>query len=133
MERLERGCNGVTLFGSRRQNSKRGNPDLTIEIGFTADAVVIRDSNDPSGLQRRFSRAEWEALERAVRRHQFEPGRQSEKYVSAGLDPESGTFVLQGRPFAQFRSSLRRLREIVAWTLVFLAMANPDPSIVLSG
>jgi Domain of unknown function (DUF397) len=106
----------VTLFGWRRRNSKCGNPNPVVEI--RADEVIIRDSNDPSRIPLRFSRTQWEALE--ARRHQFDVGRQSEKYFYASWDPASRTFVVETRPFDRPWKSLRRVCNTVAWILVVL-------------
>ena len=104
-----KGCRSVTLFGWRRRNSKCGNPNPVIEI--RADEVVIRDSNDPGRMPLRFSRTQWEALERA-RRDQFDAGRQSEKYFYSSWDPTSRTFVVKNQAV---RSALELASEGVQY------------------
>ena len=44
-----------------------------IEVAFTADAVLVRDSNDPSGARLHISPADWQAFIAGLRIETLSP------------------------------------------------------------
>ncbi len=46
-----------------------------VEVAFTAEAVLVRNSQDPSGPQLSFSYSEWAAFLTGAQRGEFDPAR----------------------------------------------------------
>jgi hypothetical protein len=55
-----------------RKSTVSGNAGDCVEIAFTVDAVLVRNSRDPLGPRLSFSFSEWEAFLTGARRGEFD-------------------------------------------------------------
>jgi Domain of unknown function (DUF397) len=58
----------------RKSVASGGNGDC-VEVAFTAEAVLVRNSKDPSGPRLSFSYSEWTAFMTGAQRGEFDPAR----------------------------------------------------------
>ena len=65
--------NSDPVHGDWHKSTASGTSNC-LEVAFTAQTVLVRDSKDPAGLALTFSRSEWDAFLTGVRQGEFDVG-----------------------------------------------------------